>query len=261
MAAEADRGASWVGAHAAGIVSSAMSFAGRVARAIGWLAASAGVAFAVARASQPGGGEAIDLAPPPPIAVASRATVTLDEVDIVPVISAPAVVVANDGGGWALQAVVPTDALAYQLLDPPIAVRAKISGGPGGFTCAWIGLAAAGSGAYVPSTTGLGGGGTGVVMRCAAPADVRAVAGMSAIMVVQTGTQVTGQGLPVTAVVGDAGSGLVVVVGADGALATRAVSLGASDAYNIVILDGLATGETVLRNPTQQDLAAGMATS
>src|SRR6476659_3245318 len=104
-----------------------------------WVAVTAGVAYFVARhagGGDPGGAGQLVA---PPIALADRQTATLTMQTIQPVLSGDGRVV-KDGADWALEAPVTPEAQAYQLLNPPIAVKALIQGGPAGFDCAWLGL-------------------------------------------------------------------------------------------------------------------------
>lgn len=152
-------------------------------------------------------------------------------------------------------------------------MKALINGGPTGFDCAWAGLGQAGVGgrgavpiggasspepgnnSIVDSSSKLAPTATGVTMRCTIPADVRVAAGMTGMMVLQMGKPTTTQALPVTAVIGSAGQGQVVVVKTDKSTEVRTVQLGVSDIYNIQITGGLDPSETVLQNPTQSDFA------
>jgi hypothetical protein len=200
-------------------------------------------------------GSGVDVtAPLPPVQLSQRATVSLAEATIVPVVSAAATVVEIDGK-WYLEAQAAPADLAYRLLDPPVGVKALIDGGPVGFSCPWQGLSpnggevvAAGSREFNPTVSG-------VVMRCEIPTDtVRVIAGMTGTMVLQLAKPVTAQSLPVTAVIGAAGSGQVIVLKDDGSAELRTVQLGASDVYNIEIVDGLQPNERVLAVPTQYDI-------
>jgi hypothetical protein len=220
-----------------------------------WIMVTAGVSFLVARNASGDDGGVDVTAPLPPLEISQRATVSLTETTVVPVVSADATVINLDGV-WLLGAPAPTDDLAYRLLDPPVGVKAKINGGPSGFECAWVGLGQADasellseSAREVAPTT------TGVTMRCQIPDDVRVVAGMSGLMVLQLGEPATVSSLPVTAVVGAAGQGQVVVVLEDGSTEIRTVMLGVSDVYNIEITGGLEPGEVVLQTPVQADFA------
>ncbi len=235
-------------------MTSRITWLSRFARFIAWLLVAAAVSYIVAQLTTNDGVTADVTAPLPPITLDQRATVTLSETSIVPVVSADGVVVQGEQG-WLLQAPATPDELAYRLLDPPVSVKARIKGGPSGFACAWAGLAPAGlPGAVpVPSARELAPDVAGVVMRCAIPAGIRVVAGMAGTMVLQMATPVTAQALPVTAVVGEAERGQVIVVHDDGTTEVRDVELGASDVFNIQILSGLQPGEKVLQNPTQAD--------
>jgi len=211
----------------------------RLMLALLWLVVTAGVAFLVARyaADDP----ATDItAPLPPVAASERATATLTEQVIAPIVSGDGTVL-RDGDRWLLEAPAEPADVAYRLLDPPTGVKALINGGPAGFDCAWAGL-------------GLGPDG-GVTMRCELPAEVRVAAGMSGTMVLQMGDPVTAQALPVQSVIGSEGQGQVVVVTGAGETSLRTVELGAADTFWIEITGGLDPGETVLAAPTQGDFA------
>ncbi|MBX3070982.1 MAG: hypothetical protein KF883_10825 [Thermomicrobiales bacterium] len=221
---------------------------------------ASGVSWFVA-SSVAGDDSAEDLtAPLPPVTLDQRATVSLSGATITPVVSANATVVPDGEGGWWLEAVAPTDELAYRLLDPPVGVKALINGGPSGFDCDWVGLGQAGGGTAVvaESVRGMPAETTGVTMRCQIPEDVRVVAGMRGLMVLRMGDPVETEALPVTAVVGDAVQGQVIVVHGDSTTEVRTVELGVSDIYNIEITGGLEADELVLQNPTQYDFTQGM---
>lgn len=228
----------------------------RTVRAIVWLLVTAGVAFLVGRAAANTGAPASITAPLPPVSLDQRATVSLAEASIVPVVSADGHVI-RDGTNWLLEAPAAPDELAYRLLDPPVAVKALINGGPVGFDCAWAGLGQSGvtGGGTTKAAIDLPADASGVTMRCAIPNDVRVAAGMTGKMVLRMGQPATVQALPVTAVVGSAGTGQVVVVRGNGATEIRAVQLGISDIYNIQVTGGLDPSEKVLRVPTQADFA------
>lgn len=238
----------------------------------------------------------------PPVAIDQRATASLEEQTIVPIVSANGTVMRY-GSTWVLEAPATSDDITYRLLDPPVAVRAQIHGGPSGFLCAWAGLGQAGvpgtvahasegphhagatpaalvtrsstlafspralavvnptTGASEPSASMQASGramqpsSSGVTLRCEIPDDVRVAPGMTGTMVLQLDDPTTTEALPVTAVVGTAGQGQVVVVQDDGDTELRTVKLGVSDIYYIEITGGLAPTETVLQNPTQSDFA------
>lgn len=115
---------------------------------IAWMVITAGISFYVAR-NVATGEESVDVtAPLPPVELHQRATVSLEEKTIVPVVSANGTVMNYDGT-WMLEAPATSDDVAYRLLDPPVGVRAQINGGPSGFACEWIGLGQTG----VPGST------------------------------------------------------------------------------------------------------------
>ncbi len=96
------------------------TWANRIALLLVWVLVTAGVAFFVARNAATGD-EAVDVtAPLPPVALDQRATVSLEEQTIVPIISANAIVMRYDGT-WMLEAPATSDDVAYRLLDPPVA--------------------------------------------------------------------------------------------------------------------------------------------
>ena len=206
-----------------------------------WVAATVGIAWLVARNTEPNTDQ-VDLPSDiPAVAASDRATVSLAEHLIAPVVSGEARVI-RDGATFLLEAPAQPADVAYKLLDPPVEVRALIQGGPAGFACPWAGLGQGGDG--------------DVTMRCTIPAEVRVVAGMTGTMVLQMGQPTSTQALPVTAVVGSNDQGQVIVVGADGTTSIRTVQLGASDAFWIEITGGLESTETVLEVPTQRDFGA-----
>ena len=216
----------------------------RIALVLTWMAVTAGISFLVARTTAPEGDTTDLTADLPSITTAQRSTVSLADHTIAPIVSGDGRVV-QDGAGWLLEAPAAPADVAYKLLDPPVAVKALIAGGPTGFDCAWAGLGQAADGS--------------VTMRCRIPADVRVVAGLTGTMVLQMGQPTTTQALPVTAVVGAAGQGQVVVVNPDGTTSVRLVDLGISDVFWIEITSGLDPSESVLEYPTQRDLAQASA--
>ena len=258
-----------------------------------WVLVTAGVSFYVARNADDD--SAVDVTVPlPPVGIDQRATVSLKETTIVPVVSANGTVMNYDGT-WMLEAPATSADVAYRLLDPPVAVRAQINGGPSGFLCPWVGLGQVGvpgtatesnehettsatPEAHLPDRNGINAfvpldaepgqpqqpgttdtnpvPNTGnVTMRCAIPDDVRVAAGMSGLMVLQMGQPHDAQALPVTAVVGAVDQGQVVIVHDDDSTEVRTVQLGVSDIYNIEITGGLDPDEVVLQTPTQADFA------
>jgi hypothetical protein len=216
------------------------SWIARTGLAVLWLAATAGIAFAVARAtaSPAEGTRAETIARPIPLD--QRPVTTLQPHTIQPVVSGDGIVVA-DGDGYALEAPVSPRDRAYQLLTDPVGVKAMILGGPAGFDCPWLGLGQ--------------GEDRGVTMRCRIPPDIKVAPGLSGTMVLAMSPPKTVPSLPVTAVVGSAQTGQVVVVQPDGTTSVRQVSLGMADTFWVEITGGLSEGETVLQAPVQADFA------
>jgi len=242
-----------------------MDWLGSAGRFIIWVLVAASVSYVVAQRVSSNISNVDVTAPLPPIELSQRPTVGLTETSITSVVSANGTVISSDNG-WVLEAPATSDELAYRLLDPPLAVKAAINGGPSGFTCAWIGLAQsggvggmvfAGSATELPEGTNP----LSVTLRCQIPADVRVVSGMRGIMVLQMAKPQTVRALPVSAVVGSAGQGQVVVVGSNGTTELRTVQLGISDINNIEVTSGLDLSEIVLLNPTQFDLSQAAAES
>lgn len=223
-----------------------------------WLGLTAGVAFLVARNAAGDDSTQDVTAPLPPIAAEERSTVSLTEQTIAPVVSADGSVTHDaDDDRWLLVAPAQPADLAYRLLDEPIGVKALIDGGPTGFDCAWAGLAPAAGGGEVAMSgkAVLAEDAASVTMRCEIPDDIRVVAGMTGTMVLALEEPSTAQALPLSAVVGTAGQGQVVIVHDDGGTEVRPVTLGRSDTFWIEVTDGLEPDEQVLEVPTQADLS------
>jgi hypothetical protein len=204
-----------------------------------WLALTCGIAFVVARHESRGtAGDAIETVPP--IKLSERATTTIAQHTISPVISGDGIVIA-DGAAFDLSAPIKPADFAYKLLTSPSSVKAMILGGPVGFDCGWLGIEQGGAG--------------GMEMRCRIPASVHVVAGLSGTMVLAMSKPVDAMSLPVTAVVGGASQGQVIVIDSSGKTSRRDVGLGISDTFWIEITSGLGAGERVLANPVQGDFA------
>lgn len=235
----------------------------RLVLTVMWIALTVATSWYVARQVSHDAEESVGINPVDLVSTADREVVSLSETMVAPVISANAMIVPNeDGDGWILEAPVPGDDLAYQLLDEPIGVRALINGGPSGFDCEWIGLGYTGGGISASdagtskASAGVPSNATNVTMQCAVPDDIRAAHGMNGMMVLQTAPPTETTTLPLTAVNGSAGQGQVIVVLEDGTTELRTVELGVSDTYNIEILSGLEQDEQVLLYPVQQDFSA-----
>jgi hypothetical protein len=185
--------------------------------------------------------------------VDDRSTVTAG----MPIVSARHVgyaVVADIDGGQ-----------AYRITDGLTSVQAQIKSGPGPFVCSVLGTIAALPAGTIPeppapSTTASApppGGGpperagpppsdpTGLRLVCTAPADVKLINGAAVTLEVLTERAANVLVLPVEAVAGSQGRGLVDVVRADGTRETREVTLGLSDGRVVEIRSGLTGDETV----------------
>lgn len=215
----------------------------KIGYGLAWLVVAGIVAYLVAnQVSQRNVDAAVGVLPAPQIGVEDRATISLTEQTIFPVLSSDGrVVQAEDGKSFDIEAPITPQSLAYQFMDPPLAIKAQIIGGPSGFDCTWVGLA--------PGETG------DVAMRCRIPDDIEVVVGLPATMVLQLEAPVTVQALPLTAVVGRAQQGQVVVITPDGDREVRTVGLGKSDSFWIEITDGLNANETVLEVPVESDFS------
>ena len=142
---------------------------------------------------------------------------------------------------FGLIAVVP-DVLRYRLFQLSGQATAQIDKGPGPFDCPVLG--------------GPKNGDQGVIITCAAPADVHLFSGLAGIVAVQTGRAANVLALPVGAVAGTADVGLVSVRTAAGSYVTRKVKLGLTDGSFVEIRSGLTDGD-VVRIPPPALVSAG----
>ena len=212
----------------------------RAALLLIWLSVTIGIASFVARHESTkfssDAGSAATL-----IQTKQRATITLGQHTISPVVLGDGVV-DSEGAAFDLEELIKHVDLAYKLLNAPDTVKALIIGGPIGFDCAWLGIQQAEGG--------------GMKMRCRIPDEVSVVPGLSGRMVLSMVKPTDTMALPLTAVVGGAQLGQVIIVGEDGSTSTRQVGLGMSDSFWIEITSGLSIDEIVLLNPVQSDFAA-----
>lgn len=129
----------------------------------------------------------------------------------------------------------------YRLVDAPTEATVAINGGPAPFTCSGVTI-----------TTPLAGAGSegeqasGIAVRCAVPAEVRVFAGLKAVVTLAGGIAEDVIVLPITAVEGAAGNGIVHVVGADGEIVETPVTLGLNDGKHVEITGGISAGDSVL---------------
>lgn len=153
-------------------------------------------------------------------------------------------------GFYVTAAVQPAD--RYRLLSAPTEAQVTVTGGPAPFTCTGLTittpLAGAGTGSGDDSGSGdPGASGSGTTARCTVPADVTVFPDLVAQVTVSAGVAENVLIVPVTAVLGAAESGVVYVIGDDGATEERQVTLGLSDGVNVEVKDGLTEGELVMQ--------------
>jgi macrolide-specific efflux system membrane fusion protein len=133
----------------------------------------------------------------------------------------------------------------YRLTTKPTEAEVTIVGGPAPFTCARLKIITPVPGA-VPGE-GEEGGSTGTSVRCKVPGDVRVFAGLTAQLTIAGGIAENVLTVPTTAVEGGSGTGVVYLVGADGATEPREVTLGLSDGISVEVTGGLAEGDMILQ--------------
>jgi len=146
----------------------------------------------------------------------------------------------------------------YRLLTKPTEASVTIPGGPAPFTCTGLTISAplagsdSGSGSTGQGAGATGGGASGGTssgntLRCAVPGDVQVFSGLPAKVTIAAGTAENVLLVPTTAVEGEAGTGNVWVVAADGATEKRPVTLGITDGSNVEVKTGVAEGDEVLQ--------------
>jgi macrolide-specific efflux system membrane fusion protein len=133
----------------------------------------------------------------------------------------------------------------YRLTTKPTEAEVTIVGGPAPFTCARLKIITPVPGA-VPGE-GEEGGSTCTSVRCKVPGDVRVFAGLTAQLTIAGGIAENVLTVPTTAVEGGSGTGVVYLVGADGATEPREVTLGLSDGISVEVTGGLAEGDMILQ--------------
>ncbi len=158
----------------------------------------------------------------------------------------------------------------YRLLSRPAEAQVTITGGPAPFACTGLTittpLPGAGSGggsgagggdgsgdAGTGTGTGTGAGsgteaGSGTTVRCAVPTGVTVFSGLSAKLTIPAGVAENALVVPVTAVEGSSGTGLVYQPSPDGGEPVALpVTLGLTDGVNVQITGGVAEGDEVLQ--------------
>ncbi|MGB3911438.1 MAG: hypothetical protein WBL06_13285 [Pseudolysinimonas sp.] len=138
--------------------------------------------------------------------------------------------------------------LQYRLTTQPTEAEVVIAGGPAPFTC---------SGLTISSSTPTTGDGSpddggapptsGTSVRCSVPSDVRVFPGLTARLTIAGGIAENVLVVPTTAVEGGSGTGVVYVVGPDGATEPREVTLGLSDGTSVEVTGGIEEGEVILQ--------------
>lgn len=141
----------------------------------------------------------------------------------------------------------------YRLLSEPTEASIQITNGPAPFTCTGLvletPLPGADDGEAPAEVT--------TTVRCPVPDGVRVFPGLAATMTIAGGLAEDVVVLPITAVLGAAGTGTVFVVGDDGLPEERDVTLGIADAEKIEIVEGVAEGEMVYEYVPTSVLLAG----
>jgi len=150
----------------------------------------------------------------------------------------------------------------YRLLQKPTEAEVAINGGPAPFVCTGL--------VITTGSTGSGGDGgsggetaSGTIVRCAVPADVQVFPGLTAKVTIAGGLAENVLTLPLTAVEGAAGNGVVYLIGADGEPVETSVTLGLTDGINVEITGGVDEGDLVLQfvpgAPADSDTGDGFA--
>ncbi|QMU97742.1 biotin/lipoyl-binding protein [Microbacterium esteraromaticum] len=120
----------------------------------------------------------------------------------------------------------------YRLVNTPSEATVTINGGPAPFACTGVRVQIAEDGT--------------ASVRCAVPADQTVFAGLPVSLALALGKVDDALVVPVTAVKGGAGSGVVwVEAGEGGEPEERKVTLGVNDGEQVEVLDGLAEGDSI----------------
>lgn len=126
----------------------------------------------------------------------------------------------------------------YRLTEEPTEAQVTVQGGPAPFTCTKLQILAPTTGEEGETTTSI---------RCQIPSDVRVFAGLVADVTIAGGIAENVLVVPLTAVLGAADTGIVYVIGEDGAHEERPVTLGLNDGVNVEVTSGLEEGEIILQ--------------
>ena len=137
-------------------------------------------------------------------------------------------------------ALVAPEAL-YRLYDAQLSIQALIDRGPAPFNCPLSSLGAEAADGGNPSDAP-------VLLRCQVPDDVRAFSGVPVTLAVETGRANNVVIVPVSAVAGRSGSGVVTLLEGDERFNVT-VELGITDGANVEVRSGLTEGQRILDLP------------
>ncbi|GAA3220055.1 hypothetical protein [Actinocorallia longicatena] len=148
----------------------------------------------------------------------------------------------------------------YKLYNEPESIKLKIDHGPAPFRCALIdyGAGVGGKADDENGKKGMDGGesGTEVQVTCRIPRAKRVFAGLPAKMSILTDRSSRVPVVPLSAVLGQSGTGFVTVVDG-GKQERRRVELGLNDGSMVEIRDGLEVGEKILDRAPEDTAFAG----
>ncbi len=147
----------------------------------------------------------------------------------------------------------------YRLLEQPDVAQVTVTGGPAPFTCddLTISTPLAGADEGEGSDPGAGGGGGSTTVSCDVPREVTVFPGLTAQLALAGGIAENVLTLPVTAVLGSAGTGVVYLAGPDGEPVETPVTLGLTDGVGVEITGGVAEGDQVLQFVPGADAGVG----
>lgn len=143
----------------------------------------------------------------------------------------------------------------YRLQQPPAEGQVTITGGPAPFQCTDLRIGNTGTSTSTSGDTddaavqvpGAGAANGTATVSCRIPSDVQAYAGVEAELVIEGGRVDNVLTLPVTAVTGQAESGIVTVLETNGTRTERPVTLGLSDGTRVEITGGVTEADAVLQ--------------
>lgn len=146
--------------------------------------------------------------------------------------------------GFGVAANLPPEG-AYRLYSGHLVARAEIHNGPGPFDCTVLMTPEA---PPLPDPRGIesGDAGVGPAIICAVPMRIRAIAGLRAMIALQSAVRQDVLVLPLQAVAGTFQQGEVNYVKPDGSVEVKPVELGITDGAVVEITRGLREGDRVL---------------